>query len=414
MINSKIKLQILERILRSERFKSSKRYSDLLEYLVNANIDGKKVKETTIAIELFHKDKSFNPSEDTIVRVSIGNLRKRIEHFYLTDGSSDSIRLELTKGTYDIIFKSVEKKQQLVSQIRKKIKFIAPIIISAIMLGAIIYLWNENYNLNKKIDHKISIANPIWNEFLQDKKPILVILGDYFFMTYSRTDNKPRFNVRDPLINSIDDFNEYFKLNPNEKGNLIPLEHTYLRPSAIWGFMQLLPILNSTESSFIVKQSSEIDWDDINSYNIIFIGTFKQLYNLNQLLFNIDVDYSIYPNSITIKKSADQENKVFESNLNRETRKYQDICLLSKFSGPNNNTILIISGFEDGGVILGAKSISDPSFFDKIIEKYKVEISSPIFFRCVINVEGFRHTDLKSELLYFDLLEEVNFNQKSN
>ena len=96
----------------------------------------------------------------------------------------------------------------------------------ALLLSIIvIYLGVQNHNLNERFEI-IPRDNPIWTEYLEDERPTLVVLGDYFFMYYDRDDNKPRFNVRDPLINSLTDYQDYREANPDLKDNLKPLEHT--------------------------------------------------------------------------------------------------------------------------------------------------------------------------------------------
>lgn len=76
MIDKNQKLQILDEILKSNSFINSKLNAKLLTYLVKCEISGKTPSEYSIAIDVFKKDASFNPNEDTLIRVSVYNLRK--------------------------------------------------------------------------------------------------------------------------------------------------------------------------------------------------------------------------------------------------------------------------------------------------------------------------------------------------
>ncbi|HOV23943.1 MAG TPA: helix-turn-helix domain-containing protein [Candidatus Marinimicrobia bacterium] len=83
-ISKEEKIKILIDIINSSEFQNAQKFQELLRYLVDASISGKIIKESTIAIEFFQKDKSFDPSIDSTVRTSISTLRKKLEHYYLT------------------------------------------------------------------------------------------------------------------------------------------------------------------------------------------------------------------------------------------------------------------------------------------------------------------------------------------
>ena len=57
-----------DRILASRVFSLSKRQSAFLDYVINAALEGRadKIKEFTLAIEVFGRDESFDPGVDSI------------------------------------------------------------------------------------------------------------------------------------------------------------------------------------------------------------------------------------------------------------------------------------------------------------------------------------------------------------
>ncbi len=83
-INNNEKEQIISEILSSAEFKDSQRYQDLLKYLVEKTEEEGSVKEIEIAIDVFGKDSSFDPNSNPLIRSYISNLRKKLEHYYLT------------------------------------------------------------------------------------------------------------------------------------------------------------------------------------------------------------------------------------------------------------------------------------------------------------------------------------------
>ena len=70
----------LERILLSGPFRNSKRYPAFLRYVVEQELNGasSELKERTIAIDVFGKDPYYDPAADPVVRISAGEVRKRL------------------------------------------------------------------------------------------------------------------------------------------------------------------------------------------------------------------------------------------------------------------------------------------------------------------------------------------------
>ena len=97
----------LDRLLGSADFAQSERMQAFLRFVVEETLAGRaeQLKEYTIATEVFGRDESFDPRTSTVVRVEAGRLRRRIERYYLTDGRSDAVRIDLPKGAYVPLFR---------------------------------------------------------------------------------------------------------------------------------------------------------------------------------------------------------------------------------------------------------------------------------------------------------------------
>ena len=97
----------IEKICSSRVF-TSPTDTRLLHFLVNSTLEGLVLKETVIAVEIFNRDPSYNPGDDSIVRSSIYNLRKKLDTYYLEEGKSDKIRVTIPKGSYQVVFEEVK------------------------------------------------------------------------------------------------------------------------------------------------------------------------------------------------------------------------------------------------------------------------------------------------------------------
>ncbi len=96
----------LERVLHSPHFDGSTRSREFLRYVVEEVLAGRGayLKQAAIAVEVFGRKADFDAVIDPIVRVQAGRLRRSLERYYLLSGDADSMRIELTKGSYAPVF----------------------------------------------------------------------------------------------------------------------------------------------------------------------------------------------------------------------------------------------------------------------------------------------------------------------
>lgn len=99
----------LERILASNVFRQADRLKRFLSFTVNETLAGRgeRLKEFVIGIEVFGKGPGFDQRSDPIVRVQARRLRSQLARYYREEGQSDEILIELPKGGYTPVFKSL-------------------------------------------------------------------------------------------------------------------------------------------------------------------------------------------------------------------------------------------------------------------------------------------------------------------
>jgi hypothetical protein len=93
-------LQQLERLLENPYFHKSKRFPVFLRFVVKEALAGRAegLKERTLGIEVFGKDPNYDTTEDPIVRVTAGEIRKRIAQYYQEPGHEQEIKLLMHSG----------------------------------------------------------------------------------------------------------------------------------------------------------------------------------------------------------------------------------------------------------------------------------------------------------------------------
>jgi adenylate cyclase len=104
-----VRLQ-LERILQSPEFRGSDKQRKFLSFVVEETLAHRasQLKGYTIALAVYGRKEGFDPQVDPIVRVEAGRLRRALEHYYLTAGRNDTVRINIPKGGYVPTFQTVQ------------------------------------------------------------------------------------------------------------------------------------------------------------------------------------------------------------------------------------------------------------------------------------------------------------------
>ena len=95
-------LQQLDRIVSSKHFRNSKRYPSFLKFVVEQTLAGKTeaLKERTLGVDVFARPSHYDTNDDPIVRVTAGEVRKRIAQYYQDPGHEEELRIDLPLGSY--------------------------------------------------------------------------------------------------------------------------------------------------------------------------------------------------------------------------------------------------------------------------------------------------------------------------
>jgi hypothetical protein len=92
----------LERILANPLFKNSRRYPNLLRYVVERTLDGHPgdLKERTLGIEVFGREPDYDTNLDPVVRTTAAEIRKRLAQYYQDPNHELEPRIDLPLGSY--------------------------------------------------------------------------------------------------------------------------------------------------------------------------------------------------------------------------------------------------------------------------------------------------------------------------
>src|SRR6202453_5280428 len=100
----------LDRLLTHPLFSNSKRYPVLLAYAVEQTLKGNaaELKERSIGIEVFGRAPSYDANADPVVRITAGEVRKRLMQYYYDSAHDRELVIELPSGSYVPQFRAPE------------------------------------------------------------------------------------------------------------------------------------------------------------------------------------------------------------------------------------------------------------------------------------------------------------------
>jgi hypothetical protein len=100
----------LERLLAHPLFSNSKRYPVLLAYAVEQTLQGNasELKERSIGVEVFGRNPTYDANADPVVRITAGEVRKRLIQYYYDSSHEGELIIELPSGSYVPVFRAPE------------------------------------------------------------------------------------------------------------------------------------------------------------------------------------------------------------------------------------------------------------------------------------------------------------------
>src|SRR5450432_64748 len=92
----------LNSVLESAEFLRAPALAKILKYLCEKTFEGRvhEIKEFSIATEVYGRSESFGEKRDSVVRVEMSRLRKRLRSYYAGEGSQQAFRILIPAGTY--------------------------------------------------------------------------------------------------------------------------------------------------------------------------------------------------------------------------------------------------------------------------------------------------------------------------
>src|SRR5580658_2515256 len=94
----------VDRILASDTLHASEVLRRLMRFLADKTFSGEadRLKEYSVGLDALGKPASYDPRQDSGVRLQASRLRQKLDEYYRTEGSNDPLTIEMPRGRFKI------------------------------------------------------------------------------------------------------------------------------------------------------------------------------------------------------------------------------------------------------------------------------------------------------------------------
>jgi hypothetical protein len=322
----------LERILASPLFKNSKRYPNLLRFVVERALEGHTdpLKERTLGVEVFGRAPDYDTNLDPVVRTTACEIRKRIAQYYQHAAHETEIRIELPPGTYIPEFRVPNKPAIPSPEMPRKSRAWM-----AVASGLIVLL--AGVALVAAVGRRPSVLDRFWAPVLASDDPISLYIGGY-------TTGKDVVSVMDLMENERVAFSD---------------------ATALAKLTSLLAV-RKKPYRFRLQTSAQIE--DLKDGPALLIGAFNNTWALRltgQLRYRFVPNHQTHINSI---RDSQNSSVAWTGDVSAPYREMkEDYAIVSRVVDPSTGKIVVTaSGLAKFGTEAAGEFLTSPRAMDQI------------------------------------------------
>lgn len=364
----------LNAILASPHFRNSKRYPALLRHVIQKFLDGQvdDLKERTIGVEVFGRPADYDTNADPVVRVSAGEVRKRIaQHYYETAGDR-KIQIDLPIGSY-------------IPEFRKGRSHSRPAPAPVVEAPPENIAETEHPLLNDAVPSNEPSGNRLFQQFSKKllRPPILVFLcalaalavGGVFFV-HRAGPARQMEQLWAPLLQSQDAvlivtgagkpwLTEPESPETSLSDHMIgPYHHVSL--SDVIAISRITNVLEKHNRTYLIKEASATSLADLRGRTVILVGALNNAWTLQ--LSNA-LRFRFVPETLArIQDTKNPKNTTWSVDYSSPYRSVSvDYGIVARYHDTyTNGNILIIAGVGPYGTEAASDFVSSPRFLSQI------------------------------------------------
>jgi hypothetical protein len=423
-LSPKICWEVLERVAGSTYLNRAARLREFLFYVGNRSLkDGAwEIHEQEIGSEVFGRDGHYDTSQDNIVRVNATELRKRIDAYFLSEGSAEPIVFQIPRGSYTPVFRvraeepappaeapaaaaTTEPPAKADSTAIKgsPLPVVLALAAAASMLVLCLFLWTQNQSLNRRLhpwQSQPAMAR-FWQPFLQTSRETDIVLADTSFALVE--------DVTGQSLSLTDYLNHNYTaavLSPNlsadRKADLSLIVSRLNGSLGDFRVAQRVEALDPASSNLSLQFAREYTADAIKRNNVILIGSRKSnpwvdLFN-DQLNFTVDYDPKLNQSFIVNHNPRPGEQGRYAAPVNPyASAGYSIIAFLPNPS--HTADALIIAGTDSQATDAGGEFLTSETSLASLLKR--VPSKQIPYFEVLLKTTRLSGTPFNAEIIAF-------------
>ena len=373
----------IDRILQSQTLYSSQGLRRLLQFLAHKSLCGEddQLKEYTIGIDAFGKPSTYDPRQDSTVRIQVGRLRQKLVEYYQTEGKDDPIVVELPKGRYKLNWQprpqteidfpltaSLTGTAAPSPQSRRTVLLLTVCLIAVAVWAvyATVQMRGTRQSAVLRSQWTPEIA-ALWTPFVDTERPLLISISAPLFVEL------PGFGVfRDLSVNRPEDIPKSPTIAAVQKALHIPLPQPVMSYGTLGGahvsFM-LGKLLAARKANVSLVNSNELSWRQVSENNLIVIGSTRFFNQLASMPVKTDLTLEAGVGIRNLKPRAQEPASFVDANAKQTGIAY---VLVSHTPGPLANTDVMSFAGRSGAGIMGAVAwFAEPASATDLVAKLR-------------------------------------------
>jgi hypothetical protein len=383
----------LDLLLAHPLFFQSKRYPALLRFVVEQTLRGNadQVKERSIGMDVFGRPPGYDANADPVVRVTAGEIRKRLAQYYYDPSHSEELRIELPTGSYVPVF------QRLVEPATPPAALPAPKTSAEILQPAHSQSPTQSVPPSRPEPSPgaryQSHGHPILILLLVFVTLVLGLIGGYWFHQYRQS----RISAPVPADQVVDDFWQPLTDGPSRvtfclgepardsSGDTDPAQairhpklteplYFRLRQSGLFALADVVTLTRMTDvlerqhKAFRVSAASEASFAQLREGPAVLIGAFDNLWTLRltrDLRFGFD---SIDGNAFIVdRKSSAKTTWTMAWDLPYE-KLARDYAIVARYRDTTTGQpVIVAAGISEEGTEAAGELISNPADLEALL-----------------------------------------------
>jgi hypothetical protein len=408
----------VERILQSRVLRASEVLRHLFGYLAEKSLDGTadSLKEYTIGLDALGKPPSFDPRQESVVRMHTARLRQKLAEYYRTEGMDDPIVVDMPKGGFRVTFEPrprmsspppmhmpIEIREPVRGWRRREIVLVGALAVA--ILCAMFFmtrLWRVEQGDGTSSANAANwtpALRELWEPLLSSSRRLVVCVATPLFVSV------PGFGVlREPTVNDWDDVPGSRRISSVEgalQAGISEPSYSYTEVGTATGAFLLGQFLAPRKQGVVITRANVLSWPEIAEDNVVFLGPATGIHQTEDI--PTQAQLVLDPTGIRNLSPRPGESSFIKDrpaqNGGESGVTYALISRVPAMNGPG--AILMLSGNQISSVMGGVQAFTNPALAQMLVSRLKTASGSiPKYFQVVLSVKAMDDVPVKIDYMF--------------